>query len=519
MTKSGALAAFEPAVPITLLSTDDHLRQTLRTLLDDQPVFVARTLDELNQLASLGRCSIVITDQALVPGTLAQIKEVLRDCVPASVLIAVGERTDSEWLVRLLSAGTIDRFMVKPLEGRRTRFALRSAALQFRSLRAAESTMESAEAKEEDHTLIRKGPPAIVPRASIATLERRVTRSPTEIVVGDPTLVGRRSSSINPPQPQPPSQLESSPSKAPAAARSLPTFLWPAALVAVLLLVAFLSIGLVSLRTSRIDPRPLVAKDLTAAQASLDAGRLVEPAEQSALHYYAAVLALDPTNGDAQRGIDTLVDRLLSSAKEEVLAGRLAQAESDIANARRLRPSHRQLPYADAELANARERERLLIEAAAPEPVKPVELAKTSPKAAKPTPAKAEVVELPVAAPKTLVQQVEHSPQLVPVPEPAPVTAVAPPVAPQFPARVKYVPAVYPREARQDELEGWVDLSIGVTALGNVVDPRVVGGRRREIFGRAAVDAVRQWKYAPVTEGEAALVRPLTVRVEFRLDP
>lgn len=104
-----------------------------------------------------------------------------------------------------------------------------------------------------------------------------------------------------------------------------------------------------------------------------------------------------------------------------------------------------------------------------------------------------------------------------------PVMAIAPPeVAPQSPRLLKLVEPEYPGEARLRGIEGWVDLSLAVSASGDVIDPRVENSSMRHLFGRAALEAVKQWKYAPqaadpaerATERATERVR---VRVEFQL--
>jgi protein TonB len=67
---------------------------------------------------------------------------------------------------------------------------------------------------------------------------------------------------------------------------------------------------------------------------------------------------------------------------------------------------------------------------------------------------------------------------------------------------------VYPKAAKAARVEGVVRLAIRITKTGEVEDTQVVSGRP-ELVG-AAVDAVRQWQYAPTyLNGEQSKSRRL----------
>jgi protein TonB len=70
------------------------------------------------------------------------------------------------------------------------------------------------------------------------------------------------------------------------------------------------------------------------------------------------------------------------------------------------------------------------------------------------------------------------------------------------------VNAIYPERARQREIEGWVDVIFTISAAGTVKDPVVVGRHPSSIFDRAALRAIRKWKYNPKVEGGVAIDRP-----------
>ena len=76
------------------------------------------------------------------------------------------------------------------------------------------------------------------------------------------------------------------------------------------------------------------------------------------------------------------------------------------------------------------------------------------------------------------------------------------------------VEPVYPAEARQQNLQGVVALSIVVGRDGSVLGMRALNGP--DVLARAAMDALRWWKFAPYRlNGEPAAVET-TVAVEFK---
>ena len=110
-----------------------------------------------------------------------------------------------------------------------------------------------------------------------------------------------------------------------------------------------------------------------------------------------------------------------------------------------------------------------------------------------------------VDAPAATVASLNRVPALAP--------AIAPPTAPKI---AKYVAPNYPNAAFSRGLEGWVQVRLQITPQGDVTDVKVEDGEKRQLFARAALAAVKQWKYEPLPDATSAT--PLSVRLEFRLD-
>lgn len=104
------------------------------------------------------------------------------------------------------------------------------------------------------------------------------------------------------------------------------------------------------------------------------------------------------------------------------------------------------------------------------------------------------------------------SSELPPITESPPITVSAERATPKLASLVE---PEYPKSARVRGIEGWVDLTLSVDASGSVVDARVDESKGTKSFERAALSAVRQWRYEGVSTSGAP--QQIPVRVEFRL--
>ncbi len=76
----------------------------------------------------------------------------------------------------------------------------------------------------------------------------------------------------------------------------------------------------------------------------------------------------------------------------------------------------------------------------------------------------------------------------------------------------------YPPRAKQRGIEGYVDLQFTISAVGTVQGAQVIGSEPAYIFDRAALRAVRKWKYNPrIVNGVAAARAGVQVRIRFEL--
>lgn len=85
----------------------------------------------------------------------------------------------------------------------------------------------------------------------------------------------------------------------------------------------------------------------------------------------------------------------------------------------------------------------------------------------------------------------------------------------KVPARVKEVAPVYPEKARRSRIQGIVILDITVEPDGAVTNVKVL--RSIPDLSDAAIEAVKQWRYAPtLVDGKAIPIR-MAVSLNFTI--
>jgi TonB family protein len=504
--------------PIAVLTDDATLADTIHDAAGaSHPVATASTLDEAVELAAHGRCGILITDQLSTPSALRQMTQRLRTAEPALVVVAVGNSGDQGGLISLLSAGIVDRLMLKPLTPSLAQTVIKSAIQQHRTLQGAHTAV----------TLHEQPEPAVVlvelqrhPAASERTQVRRDPQpSPAEVVAP--------ASTVGPATPSRP--------------RDIPRPPW-IAVAAALLAVAGLMWWLAAEHKPAIDAQAVIASNLAAAQRAFRAGHTLDPRGRSALDYYNTVLALDPANATAHKGIDQIADRFAVEADAAIGHGQVAAAIVALDSIRRVRPEYPQLQQLEQRLDAAQAKLAAVapehVELAPQRPPKAVAAAAISSSAQQKVEAQARAVSEAAAALKRDQQELANAQrqfaakieaaeaqlaaahkQVVEVP---PIAAAAPAPAAAAPAPptlrlARMVQPEYPYEAQRSGTEGWVNVSLSVTPAGNVIDPRVEQSSNGTLFNRAALTAVRKWRYEPFASADPLATQRLMVRVEFRM--
>ncbi len=127
-------------------------------------------------------------------------------------------------------------------------------------------------------------------------------------------------------------------------------------------------------------------------------------------------------------------------------------------------------------------------------------------------PGVAHIVPTPAAAPPAAAES-------------AAAPAAASSIAPVTPANTETPPQIaertqpaYPAEALRAQEQGEVRLRVSIDALGGVADVQIAQSSGSRALDRAAMDAVRTWKFRPATQAGQPVASTIDVPVDFRLD-
>jgi protein TonB len=75
----------------------------------------------------------------------------------------------------------------------------------------------------------------------------------------------------------------------------------------------------------------------------------------------------------------------------------------------------------------------------------------------------------------------------------------------------------YPAQAEARGIVGWVVVEFTIAKTGAVKDPVVISARPERVFDRAALTAIRRWKYNPkIVDGEAVERPGMQMTFEFK---
>ena len=295
--------------PILVLSRDAGLVETVKKAAPrGAPVAHAPDLDQVAEKLSNLKPGVLIADTAStadVAGMVAQLTQHF----PELVVVVAGKREDSAALMQLTAAGRIFRFLLTPLSHGQTRLALEAAVKQHLDLTAAGNRLSSGSASTGGgkNYVVTYGALAAGLLVVIGGIWFGVSR-----FTGEPAA----------------------PAAVPSAAPTAPQAGLP----------------------ERPDP---VQAELALAKEAFDQGKLLEPANESALDLYRSALALDPNSDAAKAGIRSVADKVLERAEAALLAERLEEAIRNIEVARDIDGAHPRLAFLDTQIARERERLKL----------------------------------------------------------------------------------------------------------------------------------------------------------------
>ena len=304
---------------VVVLSADPALIDLLRdSLADNHRVWRADDAAHAADLIIAAGNAVLLADSSLADSDTHELVTKVHEQFPDLAIIVAGRRDDEAELAELISQGVIFRFLHKPASADRLR-----------------NFVEATLRRNKKGAVI----PAATPRQTGATSVKlkALTLPSNKLALAGTRRWFRRS-----------------------------LLLIPVALIVIVLATLKPWERLEDMLPGTDSTQPTAAaasrdsavrKLLDAASLALSQGLLVEPPEQNALELYRAVLARDPDNRMAQRGIDRIADQLLLQAERALVNEDLTALAGAVDAARSARPDHPRLEFFTTQLE--RERERL----------------------------------------------------------------------------------------------------------------------------------------------------------------
>lgn len=305
----GDLAETLPPIPIRelfaasgitlyLLTADPVFESTVRGAAGEQyPLSVVGVWEELLVAVKEKQCGVALVDATLLgsKGT-AEGLQALRPYAHRLVTLVATDRALAKELVAISSGMGIHRLLIKPVAPGAARLFIDSAVERRLQLQAAEHD-------DERRAVGSRLSPAWVAGGAVGAL----------------ALAAFAWWLLSPPPEV--ASVASAPRPAPEAA------------------------------AAAADQR---LEDLRARAAlALQEGRLTEPPGDAAIDHYLTILALEPGDVDARRGIAAVTEFLFASVETALLEQSYEAAAKDLDQLRRADPSSSRLAFLDAQLARA----------------------------------------------------------------------------------------------------------------------------------------------------------------------
>jgi TonB family protein len=285
------------------LTRDDALIQSLEAVAPDGTLSVVGNEPELTARLLGDIAGVAILDAAATQTPLAELTTRLRAQFPDLVLIVAGGLADQAAISAQVTAGTVYRFLHKPVSVQRVKLFVDAARKRHDVEHAATGTFSTLQLKPESAWW--PGKKAIWVGAGVGL----AAAAAVAIVV--------LSSSQREP--------------APRAARA-------------------------DAAAQRASLAARVNALLERADSAFNQGELTTPPGESAADLYQQALHTDAQNARAQAGIARVCDALLTGAEQALLAGQLDEAQRLTDAAHGLAPELVRVAFLDAQIAKERER-------------------------------------------------------------------------------------------------------------------------------------------------------------------
>jgi TonB family protein len=285
--------------PLLVLSRDTQVIETVRKSTPrGTRVVTAPNIDQVaSQLPTL-QPGVLLIDTASatdVGGMVAQLAQHF----PDMVVVVAGKSEDSQALMRLTASGQIYRFLLQPLSHGQTKLTLEAAVNRHQELGSNAKRLASGDVAEAPKANFLKN--GIIAGAAVIAL------------IGIIWFAMSKFASDKPTEQQTAATVKKDPAEA----------------------------------------------ELALAKKALDAGKLVEPAGESALDLYRSALTIDPRSQPARDGIKAVADKVLERGEKALISEKLEEAVAAVELARDIQPDHPRLTFMDEQIKRERERIKL----------------------------------------------------------------------------------------------------------------------------------------------------------------
>jgi protein TonB len=350
---SGPMIESIAKVEVLVLTNDGSFLNTIRAAVGSSHVVNhAPNLQEAVDVVKDGRCGILMTDAAVATKEIETITAKLRKHLPSLVTIVAGRREDGEKMMGLISGGLVYRFLLKPISAGRARLAIEASAKKHLALANTEVPLSPEEVQKKmtetgifnagtfqsnmfrttdiRETRVELDPFEADESPSIGTrLLGLAGRIPLRFALGAiacialiAVLAAQFSGGVD----EPVAGAEAGPDIAPVAAAEATEATPPDA--------------------ARPAPQQSESSRLVAAaERAMQQNRIIDPAGDNALEYYASALAASPASRSIRRALDLTVERSLSVVENDLLRNDIAAAARHLATLNRIAPDHPRLPF------------------------------------------------------------------------------------------------------------------------------------------------------------------------------
>jgi periplasmic protein TonB len=507
---------------LVVLTHDPALVTAVRAVAsaEHELIFVGAEADLATHLLA-DAAGVLVLDTAATVSSIAQLTQGLKAQFPDLVLIVAGGAAEQAALTAQVTSGDVHRFLHKPASEQRIRLFIDAA---WRRRGAADPSAATS-------TMAQLRKPAAPRRLPLGTIAIAVLVVAAAAGISG-WLLGQRGTQK---------------SAAPPSVVVLPRVAPP----------------------RQIPADADLSQLLERAGAALARGDWLLPPGNSAAELYRQALERHPGDVQALAGLDKVVDQVLSAAEQDLLAQHLDEAEHLTAAARAIAPNSVRVSFLTTQIARERERatraqarlqqqqqqadelahqQQLVAAARAALTAGDLDEAARTIAAAADAGVDRDAIDtltrdLQGAQLVAHMKEALAKPTAAPAPEPAAppkppaVAAPEPQSAAQAEApahatesvsahsvvnagsleQLRYVPPEYPASARASGTAGWVALEFDVETDGSVANIAVLASEPKDIFDKAAVAAVRKWRYRPAERDGHPIEQRTRLRIRFTL--